>query len=124
MFHDFVVLDPVQVDIGAELALVRPLGGNEDKVSLSQQKPDLIDRPIAREDPQVAHELVATVGDAWLMADTIVTRGVLRDYVMPAVDTASAFSILLKGQASAYAKWPASSKDSRGLRENNEFGLP
>lgn len=74
MLHDLVVFDPVQVDIGARVALVRPLGDEEDEVSLSEQKLDLVYGPVAREDLQVAHEFVDAISDAGLVAGAIITQ--------------------------------------------------
>ena len=73
MLHDPAILNPVQVAVGARLAPMRLLRGEEDEVPLPEQELDLVDGPVAPEHFQVAQELANAVGDAGLVVDAAIT---------------------------------------------------
>ena len=79
------VCNSVQVDIDARGALMRSLGGDENKVALAQHELDLVDGPVALDCFQVAQERGESVADAEFVADGV-CRNVLRNFAVVSRD--------------------------------------
>ena len=79
MLGHLPVCNSVQVDIDARGALMRSLGGDENKVAFSQHDLDLVDGPVALDCFQVAQERGESVADARFVADGV-CRNAIRNF--------------------------------------------
>ena len=57
VFYDLPGFHPIKVNVDAWLAFMSSLGGDKDEVTLSQQKPDLVDRSMLHQHPYILQEL-------------------------------------------------------------------
>jgi hypothetical protein len=55
MLDNFLILHAVQVDVHARFAFVRPFGGKEHEIALSQEDLNLIDGPVLHQELYITH---------------------------------------------------------------------
>src|SRR6202167_4106159 len=65
---------------------MRSLGSYKHEVSLSEHELDLVDASVLNEFFQVTFEVLDSIADAWLVADAMISRKILRDFTVIARD--------------------------------------
>ena len=68
---------------------MRSLGSYKHEVSLSEHELDLVDASVLDEFFQVTFEVLDSIADAWLVADAMISRKILRDFTVIARDVNS-----------------------------------